>query len=161
MTFCKNLVYNFSNNRVSTNGTYESDVNQSLALGGITDGVTNVELTAAYAAIANQGTYNTPVLYTTVKDSNGNVLLSNKKKSRKVIKKSTAWLLTNAMEDVVKKGTGRAAQLDSDMLLPPKQVLLLTTMTTGSADIRHTTRHLSGQVMTITLLLIMMKITIK
>ena len=63
------------NNRVSTNGTYESDVNQSLALGGITDGVTNVELTAAYAAIANQGTYNTPVLYTTVKDSNGNVLL--------------------------------------------------------------------------------------
>ena len=55
---------------------------------------------------ANQGTYNTPVLYTTVKDSNGNVLLSNKKKSRKVIKKSTAWLLTNAMEDVVKKGTG-------------------------------------------------------
>ena len=108
------------NNRVSTNGTYESDVNQSLALGGITDGVTNVELTAAYAAIANQGTYNTPVLYTTVKDSNGNVLLSNKKKSRKVIKKSTAWLLTNAMEDVVKKGTGRAAQLDSDMAVAAK-----------------------------------------
>lgn len=108
------------NNRVSTNGTYESDVNQSLALGGITDGVTNVELTAAYAAIANQGTYNTPVLYTTVKDSNGNVLLSNKKKSRKVIKKSTAWLLTNAMEDVVKKGTGRAAQLDSNMAVAAK-----------------------------------------
>ena len=79
-----------------------------------------MELTAAYAAIANQGTYNTPVLYTTVKDSNGNVLLSNKKKSRKVIKKSTAWLLTNAMEDVVKKGTGRAAQLDSDMAVAAK-----------------------------------------
>ena len=31
------------------------------------------------------------------------------------MKKSTAWLLTNAMEDVIKKGTGREAQLDSDM----------------------------------------------
>lgn len=108
------------NNRVSTNGAYESDVNQSLALGGITDGVTNVELTAAYAAIANQGTYNAPVLYTTVKDSNGNVLLQNKKKSTKVLKKSTSWLLTNAMEDVVKKGTGKAAQLDSDMAVAGK-----------------------------------------
>lgn len=120
-----------------------------------------MELTAAYAAIANQGTYNTPVLYTTVKDSNGNVLLSNKKKSRKVIKKSTAWLLTNAMEDVVKKEPAGLRSLIQIWPLPPKQVLLLTTMTTGSADIRHTTRHLSGQVMTITLLLIMMKITIK
>lgn len=108
------------NNRVNTNGAYESDVNQALALGGITDGVTNVELTAAYAAIANQGTYNTPVLYTTVKDSNGNVILSNKKKSQKVMKKSTAWLLTNAMEDVVKKGTGEAAQLDSNMAVAGK-----------------------------------------
>lgn len=108
------------NNRVNTNGAYESDVNQSLSLGGITDGVTNVELTAAYAAIANQGTYNQPILYTTVKDSNGNVLLSNKKKSQKVMKKTTAWLLTNAMEDVVKKGTGEAAQLDSDMAVAGK-----------------------------------------
>ena len=41
--------------------------------------------------------------------------LSNKTSSRKVMKKSTAWLLTNAMEDVIKKGTGREAQLDSDM----------------------------------------------
>lgn len=103
------------NNRVNTTGAYESDVNQSLALGGITDGVTNVELTAAYAAIANQGSYNKPVLYTTVKDSNGNILLSNKKKPKKVMKKSTAWLLTNAMEDVVKKGTGEAARLNSGM----------------------------------------------
>ena len=108
------------NNRVNTNGAYESDVNQSLSLGGITDGVTNLELTAAYAAIANQGVYNKPVLYTEVKDSNGNVLLSNKKSAQKVMKKSTAWLLTNAMEDVVKKGTGKKAGLKSTMAVAGK-----------------------------------------
>lgn len=106
--------------RMSTSGAMESDVNQSLSLGGITDGVTNMELTAAYAAIANKGKYNAPILYTTVKDSSGEVLLSNKKKSEKVMKKSTAWLLTSAMEDVVKEGTATEAQLASDMTVAGK-----------------------------------------
>ena len=50
------------------------DVNQPLALGGITDGVTNLELTAAYAAIANDGNYIEPKFYTYVEDADGNVI---------------------------------------------------------------------------------------
>ena len=84
--------------------TVHSDINLSLGLGGITDGVTNLELTAAYAAIANNGVYNTPIFYTKVTDSNGKVLLENKTQSKQVMKESTAWLLTSAMEDVVKTG---------------------------------------------------------
>jgi len=45
------------------------DMNEALALGGITQGVSNLELTAAYAAIANQGTYTRPVFYSQVIDS--------------------------------------------------------------------------------------------
>ena len=54
-----------------------SDINQTLALGGVTDGVYNYELCAAYATIANGGTYNTPTLYTKIVDHDGNVLLEN------------------------------------------------------------------------------------
>ena len=108
------------NNRTGSNGALETDINQSLSLGGITDGVTNLELTASYAAIANKGVYNDPILYTTVEDSNGNVLLENKSSSRQVMKESTAWLLTDAMKDVVKKGTGEEAQLQSDMAVAGK-----------------------------------------
>ncbi len=108
------------NNRVSSSGSLESDVNQSLTLGGITDGVTNVELTAAYAAIANQGVYNKPVLYSTVEDSNGQILLENKTESQRVMKKTTSWLLTDAMKDVVSEGTGKEAQLDSKMAVAGK-----------------------------------------
>lgn len=108
------------NNREGTNGSTESDINQSLALGGITDGVTNVELTAAYAAIANGGEYNKPILYTKVEDSNGNIILENKKNPQRVMKQTTSWLLTNAMEDVVSEGTGRDAQLSSDMAVAGK-----------------------------------------
>ena len=84
-----------------------SDIQQSLALGGITDGVTNEELNSAYATIANHGAYIKPKLYTTVVDHDGNVILDNSmSESRQVIKETTAFLLTDAMVDVVTKGTG-------------------------------------------------------
>ena len=88
-------------------GKIYSDVAQPLALGGITHGVTNLELNAAYAAIANGGTYIEPTLYTKVVDHDGNVILDNTQPpSRQVIKESTAFLLTDAMVDVVTTGTG-------------------------------------------------------
>lgn len=93
--------------RVESDGTVVSDIGQPLALGGITDGVTNMELNAAYAAIANQGTYIKPKLYTKIVDHDGNVLIDNTApESTQVIKESTAWLLTSAMVDVVTSGTG-------------------------------------------------------
>lgn len=93
--------------RVESDGTVVSDIGQPLALGGVTDGVTNMELNAAYAAIANKGTYIKPKLYTKIVDHDGNVLIDNTApETRQVIKETTAWLLTDAMEDVVTSGTG-------------------------------------------------------
>lgn len=93
--------------RVESNGAVVSDIGQPLALGGITDGVTNMELNAAYAAIANKGNYIKPKLYTKIVDHDGNVLIDNTNpESTQVIKESTAWLLTSAMVDVVTSGTG-------------------------------------------------------
>lgn len=99
--------------RTEYNGTVSSDITQALALGGLTDGVTNLELTAAYATIANGGTYVKPEFYTKIIDHDGNVLIENTMKTRKVLKDSTAWLLTNAMEDVVSKGTGARVRFDN------------------------------------------------
>ena len=87
-------------------------MNEALALGGITQGVSNLELTAAYAAIANQGTYIKPKFYTKILDHDGNVLIDNTTpESHTVIKDTTAWLLTSAMEDVMTSGTGTSAYL--------------------------------------------------
>ncbi len=93
--------------RKEINGKVYSDIQQALALGGITNGVTNEELNAAYACIANGGTYIKPKLYTKVLDHDGNIILDNTiPQSRQVIKETTAFLLTNAMVDVVTVGTG-------------------------------------------------------
>ena len=84
-----------------------TDIHQSLSLGGITNGVKNIELNAAYATIANGGTYIEPKLYTKVVDQDGNVILDNTQPvSKQVIKETTAFLLTDAMADVVTSGTG-------------------------------------------------------
>ena len=96
---------------IEINGGTYTDVNETLALGGITYGVKNIELNAAYATIANGGFYIEPKMYTEVYDHEGNLLLDSSKTAagRRVLKERTAWLLTNAMEDVVEEGTGRSA----------------------------------------------------
>ena len=95
----------------------DTDRNLGISLGGLTQGVTNLELTAAYAAIANQGEYNEPNFYTQVLDHDGNVLLdkTQTKEQRQVIKEDTAWLLTDAMKDVMTSGTGMRAYFGTGM----------------------------------------------
>lgn len=95
------------------------DVRQPLALGGITNGVSTLELAAAYAAIANNGEYIEPKFYTKVTDQYGNVILDNTSEKQQVFKKSTAYLLTSAMQDVVNYGTGTDFAI-SDMNLAGK-----------------------------------------
>lgn len=94
-------------------GSLSTDITQALALGGIRNGVTNLELTAAYATIANSGTYTKPTFYSKIVDHSGEVLIDNTPQTKSVLKQTTAWLLTNAMEDVVKTGTATSVALDN------------------------------------------------
>ena len=94
------------------NGSH--DVVQSLALGGMTKGVSNIDMTAAYAAIANKGVYTKPIYYTKVLDSEGNVIIDNSiPETHKVLKESSAWLLTSGMESVVSSGTATRAKVSN------------------------------------------------
>ncbi len=92
------------------------DVVQSLALGGMTKGVYNIDMTSAYSAIANGGVRITPVYYTKVLDSEGNVILDNTTpETTTVFKETTAWLLTSGLQSVVNDsgGTGGSAKMSS------------------------------------------------
>lgn len=93
----------------------ETDKNSpaALALGGLTVGVSPMEMAGAYGAIANGGYYIKPVTYTKVVDRNGRVLLENKVEAKKVMDERAAYLLTDMMEDVVTSGTGTTAALSN------------------------------------------------
>ena len=84
----------------------------SLALGGMVRGVTVRDLTAAYAAVANNGTYREARTYTKVLDSEGNLVLDNTQESRTVLDEKAAYYLTYMMEETVKDGAGTEAQIE-------------------------------------------------
>lgn len=88
-----------------------NDAGYATALGGITKGITNLEINAAYGAIANKGVYVEPILYTKIVGMDGTVILENKPETHTVLKESTASLLTSAMIDVVTSGTGTPGQI--------------------------------------------------
>jgi len=96
--------------QVGADGLIYSDIGLPLALGGLTNGVSNIEMTAAFASIANGGVYNEPYYYTKVLDHNGNVLLTAETTSRQVMKTSTAYLITSAMQDTIVAGLGSTTQ---------------------------------------------------
>lgn len=103
------LCYNYLLNFGFT--TLENDNHAATALGGLTNGVTQVEVAAAYGTIANQGQYIKPCLYNKVLDHDGNVLLENTKETKQVLKSSTGYILTEMMTDTIKSGTGTKASL--------------------------------------------------
>ena len=105
--YLKNFGFTTLVEKEEINGQVFSDIQQSTALGGLTKGVKNFELNAAYASIANGGVYIKPKLYTKIVDHDGNVILDNTEpESKRVLKETTAFLLTSAMQDVVTSGTG-------------------------------------------------------
>lgn len=117
---CNMGITTLKNGETSVNGIAENDINESMCLGGLTEGVTNLELTAAYASIANAGTYVEPTFYSKVLDHDGNVLIDNTPETKRVMKETTAWLINDAMQDVVTSGTGTTARLTSGMVVAGK-----------------------------------------
>ena len=122
--------------RVETNKKGEqivkSDVDLSpLALGGVTDGVTVLEMTAAYSAFTTHGTYTQPYLYTKVYDSNGEVILEQEPVQTVSMASKTASYMVEILKNVVTgpQGTGRKAALGNGIEVGGK-----TGTTNDSAD---------------------------
>lgn len=81
------------------------DENPALAIGGVTDGITPLEMAAAYATIANNGEYIEPTFYTKVVDSAGNTVLEPKQEKKRVISEQNAYIMKSIMQEPVKRGT--------------------------------------------------------
>ena len=105
------FAYNFLIDRFGFTTLVPEDKVISMAIGGLTNGVTPLEMTNAFAAIANKGIYTEPVFYTKVVDHDGNVIINNEvSETHQAVKESTAYLLTSAMQDVVTGAYGTARQ---------------------------------------------------
>ena len=83
----------------------------SLALGGLTHGVSPLEMSLAYAAFPNGGYRNTGYTYNRVEDRNGRTLLEKESQEFKVIDEGVAWIMTDVLKTVVSNGIAKPAAI--------------------------------------------------
>lgn len=96
--------------RVIGDKVYSDKVIAALALGGLTDGVSPLEMAAAFSVFPRYGTYITPRTYTKVVANDGvTILLDNQPETTVAIKESTAWYMNTMLKNAVANGTGSSA----------------------------------------------------
>ncbi len=98
------------------NGKIFSDVNLSgMALGGLTRGVTVLELAGAYQIYANGGYFTKPYSYTKILDIKGNLVLEKDVTPKSVISPETSMVMNQLLQRVINgpNGTGKAAKFGS------------------------------------------------
>ncbi len=88
-----------------------NDMNYAVSIGGMTKGVTPLEMTSAYGTFANNGVHVEPVAIVKVVNQKGEVLEEANPKSEQVLKKSTANDLTSMLMGVIARGTGTGANI--------------------------------------------------
>lgn len=94
----------------------EEDYTPAMSIGGMTYGVSTYEMAAAYATLANNGTYRNPTCIKRIEDSFGNVILENgknDKNTKQIYEPKASLTMTDCLKDVLEKGTGRKFQVDT------------------------------------------------
>lgn len=96
----------------SSENSQANDENLSLALGGVTYGVSPLEMAGAYATIANNGVYIEPTFYSKIVDINDNVILEPQQETRRVMSEENAFIMQSLLtEPIGPGGTGTAAKI--------------------------------------------------
>lgn len=80
--------------------------NESLpiSIGGVTNGISPLEMASAYSTIANDGVHITPTFYTKVVDSNGNTVLTPKQEKTRVISEQNAYIVRSIIKEPLQPG---------------------------------------------------------
>ena len=89
----------------------QNDKNLATALGGLTKGVTPLELASAYGTFANRGIHTPPVAIIKILDRNGKIIEQSERKERSVVSEKSAYLLTDMLKGVIARGTGARANI--------------------------------------------------
>lgn len=84
---------------------HSDDYNLATTLGGLTYGVTPVDMAQAFAVLANQGIKVNLHSITRIEDRNGRIIFEHHSEPEAVLSEQTAFLITDILKDVVRRGT--------------------------------------------------------
>ena len=107
-----------------------NDENLSMVLGGLSNGISPLEMAGAYAAIANGGVYITPTFYTKVEDSTGNIVLEASQDSTRIMSEGNAFIEQDILTGPVTGSNGTATSAG----IPNMETCGKTGTTTSNRD---------------------------
>lgn len=113
------------------------------ALGGFTNGVSPMEMTAAYATLENDGNYRTPTCIMKITDADGNEIISTDQEETCVYKSTAARMVTDMLTTAVTEGTGAGLGV-TDMPSAEKPARQMIIKMAGLPDIRGIIQPVSG-----------------
>jgi len=91
-----------------------NDMNAAaLALGGMSDGISPLQMCAAYSTFANQGVYNEPTCYTKVTNKKGEIILENKASTEQAMDRGVAFIMTDILRTTVTNGIAKRAAISN------------------------------------------------
>ena len=96
---------------VEDSGDGVTDATISAGLGGLTEGVTPLEMAGAYECFANQGIYTEPHAITKITDEEGNTIWEEEPESHRAMDETTAYMITSCLQSVVTDGIGNYGQI--------------------------------------------------
>ena len=112
-----NLRFSTLVSREERGGTVHSDRNlAAMALGGLTDGVSILEMGAAYVPFANGGIYHRPITFTLVTDMDGNEIIRREPETNRAMTEATAFMITQMLRGSISSGTGGAAAIPNQFM---------------------------------------------
>src|SRR5699024_1921201 len=92
----------------------------SLTLGGMSQGVSPLEMAAAYGTLANGGTYIEPTIFTTISSYDGQLILKNTPEDNRVVDSEVVYVLTDMLQTAVRECTGSNTRLSNGMSVAGK-----------------------------------------
>lgn len=118
----------------------DSDNNLAIALGGFTNGTTLKQLADAYSALANSGLYSTSKYISKI-ETDKKIIYENQQSKTKAVSTSTAYLLTNILQDASKTGTAKRLKDFSFDIASKTGTVGSSNSNTDAYNISYTTSH--------------------
>lgn len=99
----------------TTDPSHNDRTYPALTLGGMTKGISPLEMAAAYGTLANGGVYVEPIIFTTITSYDGQLIVKNTPEEHKVVEPDVAYVITDMLQAVITEGIGGSASLPKDM----------------------------------------------
>lgn len=114
--YLKNFgITSLADNKATTDSNNTDRRFPALTLGGLTYGISPLEMATAYGALANGGQYIEPTIFTSIESFDHQSIVDSNPEKKRVVDPQVAYVMTDMLKAVINEGTAKKAALPNGM----------------------------------------------